>query len=172
MKIPKRFKMQDYRLTSTPMITNWRKINASEDANVDPTLYRQLIGSFMHLVNTRPNVCFAVNTLSQFMVEPKMVHWTTTRHVLRYLHETIEYGFRKQKFVALSSVEAEYMETSMATCEAIWLRKLLVGLFGQQMDSIHIFCDNQSCFRLSENPMFNDRSKHIDIRYHPTRDCV
>ena len=37
---------------------------------------------------------------------------------------------RKQKSVALSSTEAEYIAASMATCEAIWLRKLLVALFG------------------------------------------
>ena len=37
-------------------------------------LYRQLIGSLMYLVNTRPDLCFAVNTLSQFMVELRSVH--------------------------------------------------------------------------------------------------
>ena len=59
---------------ATPMITNWNKIDASEDKEVDPTLYRQLIGSLMYLVNTRPNIPYAVNSLSQFMVEPKRVH--------------------------------------------------------------------------------------------------
>jgi hypothetical protein len=37
---------------------------------VDPTMYRQLIGSLMYLVNTRPDIFFAVNTLNQHMVEP------------------------------------------------------------------------------------------------------
>ena len=35
-----------------------------------------------------------------------------------------------------------------------------------------IHCDNQSCIKLSENPVFHDMSKHIDIRYHFIRDCV
>ena len=35
-----------------------------------------------------------------------------------------------------------------------------------------IYCDNQSCIKLSENPVFHDRSKHIDIRYHHLRDCL
>eukprot|EP00253_Pinus_taeda_P035493 PITA_35493 len=52
------------------------------------------IGSIMYLVNTRPNICFAVNTLSQFMVEMKRVHWTIVRHILRYLRDTIEYGLK------------------------------------------------------------------------------
>ena len=59
---------------------------------MDPTLYRQLVGSFMYLVNTRPDLCFAVNTLSQFMVEPKSVHWVAAKHVLRYLSGTVDFG--------------------------------------------------------------------------------
>jgi hypothetical protein len=70
---------------TTPMIANWKKLHASESQLVDSTLYRQLIGSLMYLVNTKPNICFAVNTLSQFMVEPRRVHWVVAKHVLRYL---------------------------------------------------------------------------------------
>ena len=69
-----RFQMGYYRPMSTSMITNWKKFHASETELVDPTLYRQLIGSLRYLVNTRPNICFAVNSLSQFMVEPRRVH--------------------------------------------------------------------------------------------------
>jgi hypothetical protein len=172
----------------------------------------QLIGSLMYLTNTRPDICFAVNQLSQFMVEPTRVHWVVVKHVLRYLQGTANYGLwyrqvdgmrlqgftdvdwargsidrkstsgcafsigsavvswfsRKQRSVALSLVEAEYM----AACEAIWLMKLLVGIFGQGLEPTIIHCDNQSCIKLSENPVFHDRSKHIEIRYHHIRDCV
>ena len=79
---------------------------------------------------------------------------------------------RKQKSMVLSSTEATYIETSMVTCEAIWLRQLLVSLFGQKVETIAIHCDNQSCIKLSESPVFHDRSKHIDIRDHFIRDCV
>jgi hypothetical protein len=85
---------------------------------------------------------------------------------------TVSWYNRKQRSVALSSAEAEYMAASQATCEAIWMRKILVGLFGQKMDPTVIYCDNQSCIKLSENPLFHDRSKHIDIWYHHLRDCV
>ena len=74
VEILKRFGMQDCRARATSMVSNWKKIDASKSEGVDATLYRQLIGSLMYLVNTRPNLCFAVNTLSQFMVEPKCVH--------------------------------------------------------------------------------------------------
>jgi hypothetical protein len=57
-------------------------------------MYRKLIGSLMYLVNTRPDICFAVNTLSQFMVEPRHFHWLTKKHVLRFLCGTVGYGMR------------------------------------------------------------------------------
>eukprot|EP00253_Pinus_taeda_P035430 PITA_35430 len=79
---------------------------------------------------------------------------------------------RKHRSVALSSAEAEYMAASQAACEAIWMQKILVGLFGQRMDPTVIYCDNQSCIKLSENLVFHDTSRNIDIWYHPLRDCV
>ena len=73
-EILKRFQMEDCRPMATPMITNWKKIDKTEDDEADPTLYRQLIGSLMYLVNTRPYICYAMNTLSHFMVEPRRAH--------------------------------------------------------------------------------------------------
>ena len=86
--------MEDCRPMTTPMITNSRKIDTSEDNEADPTLYRQLIGSLMYLVNTRPNIYYVVNTLSQFMVEPKRAHWAAAKHVLRYLRGIVELGLK------------------------------------------------------------------------------
>jgi hypothetical protein len=48
--------------------------------------------------------------------------------------------------------------------EAMGLLKLVFGLFDQVLNSIMIYCDNQSCVKLSENPVFHDRSKHIEIK--------
>ena len=79
---------------------------------------------------------------------------------------------RKQKLVALSTVEAEYIAASMTCCEVVWLRKLFSELFGHVLDTTVILCDNQSGICLSENTVFHDQSKHIDIRYHFVRDMV
>lgn len=70
---------------------------------------------------------------------------------------------RKHASVAQSSTKAEYIVAAMASREVVWLRKLLVGLFGQPMDPTIIHCDNQSCIKLSVNPVFHDRSKHIEL---------
>jgi hypothetical protein len=56
--------MGDRRHMTTPMITNWKKRHACESQLVDSTLFHQLIGSLMYLVNTRPDICFVVNTLN------------------------------------------------------------------------------------------------------------
>jgi hypothetical protein len=52
------------------------------------------------------------------------------------------------------------------------LRKLLARLFDQELDPIVIYCDNQSCIKLSKNPMLHDRSKHVEIINHFIRDRI
>ena len=72
----------------------------------------------------------------------------------------------------LSTAEVEYVAACLASCEAVWLRKLLLDLFDLQLDATCIYCDNQSCVKLSENPVLHDKSKHIKIKYHYIRDMV
>jgi hypothetical protein len=67
----------------------------------------------------------------------------------------------KQTSVALNTTEAEYMATCLACTEAVWLPKLLSGLFDIELDATSICCDNQSCIKLSVNTVFHDKSKHI-----------
>ena len=84
----------------------------------------------------------------------------------------ISWFSRKQSCVALSTVEAEYVAACSASCEAVWLWKLLSELFDLPLEATSIFCDNQSCVKLSENPVFHDRSKHIEIKNHYIMDIV
>jgi hypothetical protein len=81
--------MGDCNPMTTPMITNLKKLSASDLELVDPTLYTEQIGSLIYLVNTRSDICFVVNNLSQIMVEPRQVHWIAAKHVLRYLRGTV-----------------------------------------------------------------------------------
>jgi hypothetical protein len=59
---------------------------------IDAKLYIQIIGSLMYLTNTRPDICFVVNTLSQFLVHPRRVHLVAANHVMRYLKGTLDCG--------------------------------------------------------------------------------
>jgi hypothetical protein len=94
VEILKRFRIDNCKPMATPMITNLKKVTSSDSELVDPMLYMQLIGFLMYLVNTKPYICFAIKTLSQFMVEPRQEHWVGRKHVLKYLMGTVEYGLR------------------------------------------------------------------------------
>ena len=68
--------------------------------------------------------------------------------------------------MVLSMDEIEYREAFSTCSEAMWLWKLLVGLFDIELDVTCIFFDNQSCIKLSMNLVFHDKSKNIEIKYH------
>jgi hypothetical protein len=92
VEILKRFDMLECKSMNTPMETKFKLLVDTSSELVDATLYRQIIGSLMYLTNTRPDICFAVNTLSQYLVEPRRVHLVAAKHVLRYLKDTLDFG--------------------------------------------------------------------------------
>ena len=75
----------------------------------------------------------------------------------------ISWQSRKQSNIALSTAEAKYILACFASCEAIWLQKLLIDLFDLEMKATMILCDNQSCIKMIENLVFHDRLKYIEI---------
>ena len=90
-----------------------------------------------------------------------------------YMNENlITWASQKQRVVALSSCEAEFIAATMAACQGIWLRRLLTEVAKQKVPPVTLYVDNQSALDLMRNPVFHGRSKHIDIRYHFIRDCV
>ena len=74
--------------------------------------------------------------------------------------------------MALSTTEAEYIALSMTVCEAVWLHKLRADLFEHVLDSTISHYGNQSCVKILDNPVFQDKSNHIEIKYHFIRDMV
>ena len=79
------FDMLECKSMATPMDTHLNLLVDASSKLVDVTLYRHIIGSLMYLMNTRPDICFLVNTLSQYVVEPRHVHLVATKDVMRYL---------------------------------------------------------------------------------------
>jgi hypothetical protein len=84
----------------------------------------------------------------------------------------ISWQSTKQKIVALSSCEAEYVAATAAACQGVWLKRLLGELLGHDGGVPELHIDNKSAIALTKNPVFHDRSKHIQIRYHFIRQCV
>lgn len=84
----------------------------------------------------------------------------------------ITWASQKQRCVALSSCKAEFMVTTLAACQGIWLRRLTSEITGQKVPPVKLLVDNKSALELMKNPVFHGRSKHIDIRFHFIRECV
>ena len=97
----------------------------------------------------------------------------STTGVLFFLGENIiTWQSQKQKAVALSSCKAEYIAAVTASCQGVWLARLLAELKGEEADAVTLKIDNQSAIQLSKNLVFHDRSKHIDVKYHYIRECI
>jgi hypothetical protein len=93
--------------------------------------------------------------------------------VLFYLGSNpVTWQSQKQKSMALSSCEAEYVASSVAACQAIWLSSLLSEILGEEGRAPLLKIDNKAAIDLVKNPVHHGRSKHIHIRYHFVRECA
>jgi hypothetical protein len=95
--------MQDCKPSLTPMEQNLKLSKFEGGELVESTIYRQLIGSLIYLINTRPDLSYAVGILSRFMKQPWDNHWNATKRVLRYIQGTKDFGllYKKTKFFLL-----------------------------------------------------------------------
>jgi Reverse transcriptase (RNA-dependent DNA polymerase). len=85
---------------------------------------------------------------------------------------TICWNTKKQASVAASSTEAEYMALFEAVREALWLKSLAIGININISGPINIYEDNMGCISIANNPSSHKRSKHIDIKYHFSREQI
>ena len=54
---------------------------------MDCTIYRQLIGSLLYLTHSRPDICYAMNSVSRYMQQPHDIHWKAAKRILQYIQE-------------------------------------------------------------------------------------
>ena len=87
-------------------------------------------------------------------------------------HSLVSWKTKKQPTVSRSSTEAEYRSMAATTCELLWLSYILKDLGVPVQVPITLFCDNKSAQMLAANPCFHDRSKHVDIDCHFTREKI
>ena len=97
---------------------------------------------------------------------------STTGFCFFFSNGIVTWSCERQRIVALSSTEAEYVAAAAAAKEAIWLRRILRDLNFVQCFPTTLFVDNQSAIRLAINPEFHKRSKHIDVRCHFIRELI
>jgi len=202
----------------TPMIHSSR-LKSSEGIlfyEKDSSTYRRLIGRLIYLTNTRPDITFSVNNLSQFLSSPTKAHQQAFFRILRYLkgnpsasiflhrnspihlraysdsnwatcpdtgkpvtgfsnflgESLISWKSKKQHTISKILSEAEYRALATTTCELQWLTFILQDLGIPYTQPTTLFCDNQSAIQIASNPVFHERTKHIETDSHIVREKV
>lgn len=94
-----------------------------------------------------------------------------TGYVFHFGGGPISWESRKQRTVALSTTEAEYAAITDAVKEAIYLKDTFLEL-GVKIDDVSVYNDNASALKLSKNPVYHARTKHIAIRHHFLKEVI
>ncbi|GJV77425.1 retrovirus-related pol polyprotein from transposon TNT 1-94 [Tanacetum coccineum] len=199
----------------TPMVEKSKLDEDTEGKAVDPSHYRGMIGTFLYLIASRPNLQFAICMCARYQARLTEKHSHAVKRIFRYLRGTVNRGLwypkdysitltafadadhagcqdthrrtsgsmqflgdrlvswslKRQKSVAISSTEAEYIALSGCCTQILWMRSQLTD-YGFGFTKIPMYCDNKSAIALCCNNVQHSRSKHIDMRFHFIKEHV
>ncbi|KAG6517847.1 hypothetical protein ZIOFF_021246 [Zingiber officinale] len=156
-KILSQFKMADCNATKHPMEPKTQLHKDLEGTPVDATEYRRII---------RPQE-IGIFGYSDSDLAGDLDGRKSTSGMTFYFNESlVSWNSQKQKTVALSSCEAEFMAATSAACHALWLRSLASELTGVKPKPVTLFVDNKSAIALMKDPVFHD------TRFHFIRECI
>lgn len=95
---------------------------------------------------------------------------STTGFVLKFASGTISWNSQRQKSVALSTTDSEYMAACQTAKEIAWVKSLIKELLNLKDVPTTLHMDNQNAICLVKNPVYHKRVKHIDVRFHYVRE--
>nr|XP_016495881.1 PREDICTED: uncharacterized mitochondrial protein AtMg00810-like [Nicotiana tabacum] len=183
---------------------------------VDSGPYQRLVGKLLYLTMTRPDICYAIHVLSQFMHCPKKSHMEAAIRVVRYIkgasglgllmsskqspkltafcdadwascpvsrrsvtgyvmklgNSLVSWKSKKQCTISRSSIEAEYKSMAARVVEISWLTRLCKELGAEVELPVELHCDSKAAIQIAANPIFHERTKHIDIDLHFIRERI
>nr|GEV04817.1 hypothetical protein [Tanacetum cinerariifolium] len=150
LEILKKFGMDSCDPVDTPIVDRLKLDEDPLGIPVDQTLFRSMVSSLMYLTASRPDLDTRRSTSgsAQFLRD-KLVSWSS----------------KKQKSIAISTTEVEYISMSGCCAQILWMRSQLTD-YGFVFNKIPLYCDNHSAIALCCNNVQHSRSKHIDIQHH------
>jgi hypothetical protein len=96
-EILERFSMEKSNDVCSPIVTGTKLSKNDKSDEVDPTQFKQMVGSLMYLTATRSDLMFAVNLIARFMEHPVETHLMVAKRIMRYIRGTIELGIWYKK---------------------------------------------------------------------------
>ena len=112
---------------------------------VDPTLYRSMIGSLLYLTASRPDITFSVGVCAHFQVAPKESHLTAVKRIIRYVNRTSNYGIWYSR--DSNNCLARYLDFDWAGCvndrkstsrDCFYLRNNMVSRMSKMQNSVFL----------------------------------
>ncbi|KAK9065740.1 hypothetical protein SSX86_015141 [Deinandra increscens subsp. villosa] len=163
------FPLSDSKTVSSPLPANFQLRISDGDPLPDPLQYRRLVGKLNYLTHTHLK-------LEAFCDSDWAACPNTRRSVSGYIiflgGSPISWKSKKQATVSLSSAEAEYRSMRRVTAELAWLTRLLHEFSLPSMVPIPLKCDSQAAIHIARNPVYHERTKHIDLDCHFVREKV
>ncbi|GJS75710.1 putative ribonuclease H-like domain-containing protein [Tanacetum coccineum] len=185
----RRFDMESVRPATTPYEAAKPKSKDEPDDAVNVHLYRSMIGSLMYLTASRPDIMFAVSACSRHQVTPLTSNLNAVKKIFKYLKGQPKLGLwypRDSPFVLEAYSDSDYAgsngdrKSTTGGCQFLgrrlisWQCKKQTVVATSSTEAEYVaaaHCCGQSTICIVKNPVFHQRTKHIEIRHHFIRDA-
>ncbi|RVW36659.1 Retrovirus-related Pol polyprotein from transposon RE1 [Vitis vinifera] len=174
---------------TTPMVPNVQLMPDDGDPFYNPERYRRVVGKLNYLTVTRPDIAYAkapglgilYNSQGHTRIEcfsdadwagSKFDRRSTTGYCVFFGGNLVAWKSKKQSVVSRSSAESEYRAMAQATCEIIWIHQLLCEVGMKCTMPAKLWCDNQAALHIAANPVYHERTKHIEVDCHFIREKI
>nr|GEW61084.1 ribonuclease H-like domain-containing protein [Tanacetum cinerariifolium] len=156
------------------------------------TSYQRLVSKLIYLTLTMPDISYVVHCLNQHMHAPLKSHFDIALRLLKYLKLApgfvvqrsvsgycvfvngclVSWKSKKQVTLSKSSAEAEYRSMAAATCEIMWIVKIMSDLNIRNLLPDGLYCDNKAAMQIAANPVMHEKTKHFDLGVHFIREKI
>ncbi|GAA0162208.1 transmembrane signal receptor [Lithospermum erythrorhizon] len=191
-EVLRRFGMMECNSVNNPIAPGVQVDKDPQENAVDETLFKQIVGSMMYLTATRPDLMYVTSLISRYMARPTEVHMQIAKRALRYVKGTTQLGIYYQRTTGMKGELLTYIDSNYAgdlddrrstsgyafifsSSAVAWSSKKqpIVTLSTTEAEFVAAaFCTCQafSTIKLSKNSIMHGMSKHIDVRFHFSRD--